>query len=141
MSGDLARDDVTPYPKAIQTATRTKKHRRPRATSGKWAGIAAEKNGPCVICKTAGPNDLHHIMPRDRGGVDEAWNIAPLCRHDHQLIELRDHPTCVAFVRALWERGTAGPRGGVSDEYSAVTDVYGEDVWERVYGVYERRTA
>ena len=40
--------DAKPMPKAIQTASRTKRHRRPSAPPGKWAGIVAEIQGPCV---------------------------------------------------------------------------------------------
>lgn len=138
MSGDLARKDVTPYPKAIQTATRAKKNGRPKATAAKWAGIVAEKQGPCILlgCGAPPPNDMHHAIPRDRGGVDVAENCVPVCRKHHELIESGDYETRRLFVESLWfESQEPGPQGGVKDTYSWGIDMYGEGIWERTYNV------
>jgi hypothetical protein len=36
----------------------------------------------CVICKKKA--ELHHIRSRGSSGPDESWNLAPLCRREHQ---------------------------------------------------------
>jgi hypothetical protein len=135
--------DAKPMPKAVQTTrSRKPKHARPKATPAKWAGIAAEKQGPCVVCGHVPPNDLHHVVPRDRGGPDVAENIVPLCRRCHQLVEMRERHTCYLLVKALQHEAAAvGARGGVKDTYSWATESYGEQFWETVYHVYTRPEA
>jgi len=145
VTGDLANEPVRPFPKSVQTATRTKKHARPRATAGRWAGIVAEKQGPCVIlgCGHPAPNDMHHAVPRDYQGPDVPENIVPVCRHHHRLLEVRDADTCRLFVESLWyEAAAPGSRGGCRDTYSWAVDTFGETIFERVYGIrYERTSA
>lgn len=133
---DLRRDDVTPYPKSIQTTPRQKKYRRKVASTKTWAGIAAERQGPCVLCGAPPPNDLHHVVPRDRGGDDVAENLLALCRDHHQRIEAREQETCRAFVELLWADGhEPGPRGGVRDSYSYAVEKAGETFAESIYGI------
>jgi hypothetical protein len=134
--------EAKPMPKGVQTTrSRKPKHARPKATPATWAGIAAEKQGPCIVCGHVPPNDLHHVVPRDRGGPDVAENIVPLCRRCHQLVEMRERHTCLLFVEALWHRGTVGPRGGVTDEYSFACEFAGEDWQERIYHIKFERAA
>lgn len=127
-----------PRPKTVQLATRAKKHNRPKATAAKWAGIVEERQGPCMLlgCGAPPPNDLHHAIPRDRRGPDVAENMVPLCRRHHELLELRDADTRRLFVESLWfESQEPGPRGGLKDTYSWGIDMFGEGVWESVYGI------
>jgi hypothetical protein len=130
--------DAKPMPKGVQTTrSRKPKHARPKATPAKWAGIAAEKQGPCLTCGALPPSDLHHVVPRDRGGPDVAENIVPLCRPCHDRVEMRERHTCYLLVKALQhESAEVGARGGVKDTYSWVTENYGEQFWETVYHVY-----
>lgn len=43
--------------------------------------------GRCVRCKGRGQLGLHHVIPRDMGGSDEARNLVTLCRHCHDNVE------------------------------------------------------
>jgi len=46
---------------------------------------------PCEICgKTA--VDIHHILPKGRGGTDEAENLIALCRSCHQRSHKEKNP-------------------------------------------------
>jgi hypothetical protein len=141
MSGDLA-GDVTPFPKTIQTARRTKKYRRKVASSKQWAGLIAERQGPCRLCAAPPPNDMHHLIPRDRGGGDVAENLIPLCRECHHRIEAREPGLCGALVASTWmNQPEPGPNGGAQDEYSFACEAAGDDWPERVYGIRYRRPA
>lgn len=124
MTDPLARTDVQPYFKSGQLARKTRKYRRKVASPKQWQAIAAERQGPCLVCGTKPPNELHHILPRDRGGEDKAKNICALCRICHDRIELRQPDAVRKFLAALDD-----------DTYAYVVTNGGEDVWERVYGL------
>lgn len=124
----MALGEPKPYPKTGQLARQERRYRRKVASPKQWQAIAAERQGPCLVCGAAAPNELHHVLPRDRGGEDKAKNIAPLCRICHDKIELRRPRTVRAFLAALDD-----------DTYAYAVTEGGEDVWERVYGlVYAR---
>ena len=40
---------------------------------------------PCLICHNQAV-DLHHIVRKSRGGSDDVWNLAPLCRKHHNEV-------------------------------------------------------
>lgn len=125
-----------PAPKSAQTARRTKKYRRKVASPKQWAGLHSEKNGPCRLCGKPGPSQLHHVIPRDRGGDDVAENLVPLCAECHGFVEARVQDVCRRLVESLWRDGTEpGPRGGPKDEYSYAVDRGGENFAESIYGL------
>ena len=113
-----------PLPKTSQLARKERRYRRKVASPLQWQRIAAERQGPCLVCGTKPPNELHHVLPRDRGGEDKAKNIAPLCRVCHDRIEVRQQEAVRKFLAALDD-----------DTYAYVVTNGGEDVWERVYGL------
>jgi len=51
------------------------------------AFVYARDKGRCVSCGRKSRLTLHHIVPRSRGGVDEAMNLATLCVSCHDSIE------------------------------------------------------
>lgn len=142
MSGDLARDDVQPYFKETQLARRVKKYRRKVASPKQWQAIFADKQGPCRLCAAAGPSQMHHLVPRDRGGDDVAENMIPLCAACHQLVELRHPDACLALVISTWrDQPDPGDRGGAQDEYSYACEKAGDDWPETIYRLRYRRPA
>lgn len=48
--------------------------------------VIERDRGQCVNCQASGPDttlDIHHIVPRGRGGSDKLSNLALLCRQCH----------------------------------------------------------
>lgn len=39
----------------------------------------------CALCGRADGLQIHHVVPRGRGGCDEEWNLVTLCPMCHQL--------------------------------------------------------
>ena len=39
----------------------------------------------CILC-TAAPTELHHVVPRSRGGNDSPYNLVSVCRVCHELL-------------------------------------------------------
>ncbi len=136
MSGDLAREPFKPYPKTQQTAVRVKKYRRKVASAKQWQAILADKQGPCRLCGAPPPSQMHHLIPRDRGGDDVAENCIPLCAECHGRIEAREPGLCGALVASTWtNQPEPGPNGGAHDEYSWACEHYGNDWPEKIYRV------
>lgn len=131
----MALDEAKPYQKTTQLARKERRYRRKPASPKQWAAIISEKQGPCRVCGSPPPNQMHHIVPRDRGGDDVPENIAPLCAHCHRLVEARDPSACKQLVQTTWEGAQAEPgaRGGVKDEYSYCCEKAGDDWPERIY--------
>jgi len=84
----------------------------------------------CLVCVTRrGKNvELHHIIYRSRGGPDDEWNLAPLCRECHETVHRVNVPAWALFFLkgnhshcqpCKFRRGTeCGLWGGtVSDDY------------------------
>lgn len=130
MTDPLSRTDVTPFPKTAQLARKERKYKRKVASPKQWQAIAAERQGPCLICGAPAPNELHHVLPRAHGGEDKAKNLAPLCRGCHDLITRRDPQAARAFVDALDD-----------DSYAYAVTEGGENIWERHYGLTYLRPA
>lgn len=125
-----------PFSKTSQVARGPRKYRRKIASPKQWAGLQAERQGPCILCGNPPPNELHHIVPRDRGGDDVADNLLPLCRVDHRLVEDRDPRTVRRFVHMITlDERAPGARAGCRDAYSYAVEKVGEDWAERLYGV------
>jgi len=40
----------------------------------------------CAVCDFWGPVELHHILPRSKGGADTQDNLMPLCSNHHQML-------------------------------------------------------
>lgn len=115
-----------PYPKTKQLARGEKRYRRKVASPKQWAAIRAEKldGQACRICGWLTNPELHHIVPRDRGGDDVAANLLPLCRNCHTHLEAR-HPVALgAVARSLTDA-----------EYAYVVGKLGENALERLFGV------
>ena len=121
--------EAKPYSKAQQLARGERRYRRKVASPKQWQAIRAEKIGPCRVCGSAAPKlwrtlDLHHLIPRDRGGDDVADNMLPVHRDCHLLVELRS-PRSVRWML-----------GNLSDaEYAYAVGKAGEDWAERIYGL------
>jgi 5-methylcytosine-specific restriction endonuclease McrA len=125
--------DAKPYPKAQQLGRGERRYRRKVASAKQWQRIAAEKKGPCRVCKRptthleawrAGSLTLHHIIPRDFGGDDVADNIAPLCFACHPLVTDLERHACLALCSSLTDA-----------EYAYAIGKLGEGAFERVYRV------
>lgn len=127
---DLA-DRFKPDPKAVQLARPVRRYRRPVAGAKRWQQIADDKQGPCRICSRPPPNELHHVIPRDRGGSDTQANIVPLCHKCHVQVELRSPAACLVLVEGLWRDDQ---RPGF-DEYSYAVTRGGEAFAETIYGI------
>jgi hypothetical protein len=67
--------------------------------------------------------ELHHLIPRSRGGDDVEENIVPLCRTCHGLVSSYD-------ARALWILG----RSLAADERGYIVSMLGEYGPERLFG-------
>lgn len=101
------------------------------ASKDEWAEIARVKQGPCRVCVLPESNgsywkqiELHHLIPRSRGGGDVAENIVPLCRSCHGLVTRYD----TYALRALGSSLSA-------DERSYVVRMLGKYGPERLFGV------
>lgn len=128
--------DARPMPKAVQLATRTRRYRRKVAGPRQWQAILAEKQGPCRLCGAPPPSQMHHLIPRDRGGADVAENCVPLCAACHQRVEAREKDACQRLVASTWlDQPSPGERGGAQDEYSWACEHHGNNWPERVYGL------
>lgn len=67
--------DVVPFPKPAK---------RVRLTRAKWAAlrdlVVSQEENRCACCRRwFGRMDGHHIYPKDLGGDDTYFNVAPLC--------------------------------------------------------------
>jgi 5-methylcytosine-specific restriction endonuclease McrA len=51
------------------------------------AAVISAQRGRCALCELKHPLDLHHIVPRHRGGPDDADNRVLLCRNHHDLAD------------------------------------------------------
>ena len=49
-------DEAKPYPKAQQLARGERRYRRKVASAKQWQRIAAEKQGPCRVCRDPASN-------------------------------------------------------------------------------------
>ncbi len=123
MSGD-------PFPKSSQLARGERRYRRKVASPKQWAAIRAAKLTSCRVCDSRGPVavrgllELHHVIPRDRGGDDLADNLVCVCHHCHALITSGDRVAGALLVSALDDA-----------EYAYAVEKGGEQVFERVYGI------
>ena len=131
---DLARTEVTPYPKAAQVPP--KKPRRTSASHARIAEIRAKKvdGQPCRVCGTLDQVTAHHLIPRSLGGVWTESNIVGLCGHGtagcHGDVEAR-HADALYRLRA-----------SLTDaEYSYVVEKAGEQFLARYYPLPPNYTA
>jgi 5-methylcytosine-specific restriction endonuclease McrA len=80
--------DAKPYPKSQQLARGQRRTSRTVATRSEKERLRAAKDGPCRICGAPPPNELHHLIPRARGGGDVEANLVPLCVVCHDAVTL-----------------------------------------------------
>lgn len=53
--------------------------------------ILKRDNYRCQNCCIRGSNlDVHHIIPRDQGGLDSLQNLVTLCRKCHKITECKE---------------------------------------------------
>lgn len=117
--------DARPMSKEQQLARKERRYKRRVASPKQWQMIAAERQGPCLTCGSPAPNELHHILPRVRGGEDKARNIAPLCSECHGILTRRASAALARmFVAALDD-----------EQYAYAVTNGGETIWESVYGL------
>lgn len=76
---------------------------RPRIMASRtvWKKLRLAKDGPCRICGTPPPNELHHLYSRARGGDDVAANLVPLCTVDHDRVTCLDPVALRVLFAAL----------------------------------------
>ena len=89
MSGD-------PYSKERQLARGARRYKRKVASPKQWQANISAKQGPCRVCTSPEHNgsgfgivQLHHLIPRARGGDDVADNLVPLCSNCHDMVTRR----------------------------------------------------
>jgi len=102
---------------------------RARTHRSTWAELHARKGGTCRLaglggCYPEGTYELHHLLSKARGGPNEAWNLAPLCKHHHLLVT----GGSPLVLRHLAENLT-------DDEYAGLIEHGGEGVMARLFGV------
>ena len=104
---------------------------RHKADRLEWERIVRDKRGPCRVCVLPSSNgsywhqiELHHIVPRSRGGDDVAENIAPLCRYCHGLVTAYDPDAQEALAKSLTD-----------EEHEYIAAKLGPHGLERLFGV------
>lgn len=123
--------EAKPHPKATALARGQRRYRRKVAGPKQWQALHAEKNGPCRVCTAAGPNELHHVVPRGAPwfGSDVADNLVPLCRLCHRKVTDRSYLECLELLETLTDA-----------EYAQAVEAAGESFFERAYGLrYDRQ--
>lgn len=124
-----------PYPKSRQLARGERRYRRKVASPKQWAAIRAEKLDaqPCRICDVVwgdrtelrfGRIELHHLVPRSRGGDDVAANLVALCWWHHDRVT-RNVPSALRLLEAEL----------TDQERAYVIGKLGEGALERLFGV------
>lgn len=120
--------DAQPFSKESQLARTTRRYTRRVASPKRWQAIAESRQGPCLVCASPPPNELHHLIPRSQGGSDTEANIVPLCHRCHMHVEERRPAACRMLAVALDDLS-----------YAYVIEHGGENFFERRCGlVYER---
>jgi 5-methylcytosine-specific restriction endonuclease McrA len=67
-------------------------------------GLVMERDGRmCRVCRDTAAFDVHHLLPRSRGGADEKSNLIAVCRRCHT--DIHGH---VAKLRWANEANRAG---------------------------------
>lgn len=118
-----------PQPKSAQLARGERRYRRKVASPKQWQAIIAAKGATCRLVADVFPQpspggvQYHHSVPRDLGGGDVADNIVPLCQHCHDAVTRREPEHVRHLLAALTDA-----------EYAYATG-FGEDIFERVYGL------
>lgn len=118
-----------PQPKSAQLARGERRYRRKVASPKRWQAIIDAKGATCRLVADVFPGpspagvQYHHLVPRDLGGDDVADNIVPLCQHCHQAVTRREPDHVRHLLAALTDA-----------EYAYATG-FGEDVFERAYGL------
>ncbi len=120
--------EAKPLSKSAQLERGPKRPSRQKASKTRWAQIAEARQGPCLICGHAPPNELHHLIARSQGGADCEGNLVPLCQTDHALIEARDPIAGRMLAAALDDLS-----------YAYVIEHFGESFFERRLGVVYAR--
>ena len=113
-----------PFSKEQQLARGERRYHRKVASPKRWQAIADAKQGLCIVCGAAPPNELHHIVSRAQNGADTESNIVPLCQSCHSEVTRRNPHVVEAFVAAL-----------DGAEYAYAVEHGGEGFFERAYGL------
>lgn len=121
--------DVVPFPKPAK---------RVRLSRGKWRDLVAlvvgQEGNRCAVCRGwFARMDGHHVYPKDLGGDDTYFNVAPLCGSGttgcHGLVHGRD-----AWALSAMRQWIEGRRGTVLYLCSKLRTVDAARAWlERYY--------
>ena len=66
-----------------------KKLRNVLREASHWRTLAKRHyGGVCVICQFEHAVEVHHIVPRSKGGSDDIENLVPLCPNHHTMAHL-----------------------------------------------------
>ena len=98
--------------------------RRERVVDSRLRTVIEARDGGCIIpgCPVTRNLEIHHLVPWERGGPTETWNLVAACRgpdgHHHQLHDGRvriegnpDRPDTLRFLNARGKPiGPAPPR-------------------------------
>ena len=102
-----------------------RKRGRITATRDGWLELRRSKLGACrICCDSHGDVELHHLVPRSRGGDDIAPNLVPLCRICHDRVTRREYLESLELAESLTDA-----------EYAYVIGKLGEGGMERLFGV------
>lgn len=88
--------DAKPRSKAQQLARGQRRYRRKVESAKGWQRIISAKLGPCRVCgsvengRMESKIQMHHLVPRSRGGDDVEANIVPLCLACHEKVTRND---------------------------------------------------
>ena len=89
------------YPKLLNGRTRREERAHKRAmTEANWRRVCVtvdRRDGRhCRVCETPVGGltlltrlERHHLIPVSRGGADESWNVATLCKRCHDERHLK----------------------------------------------------
>lgn len=81
------------HAKKVGKGTKGKYKKRPiksiyEVSSRTRSKILSRLNISCCICGWNKDSvDIHHILPKKKGGTDELNNLTPLCPNDHRLAD------------------------------------------------------
>lgn len=99
-------------------ATKPARKRASRASSGDRTAaipeavrtqIWARSGGKCEHCQRAPAAEMHHRLPRSRGGPHDTFNIVHLCVTDHHVTAHQHYHPDLMIRGRLTRDGYVGP--------------------------------
>lgn len=79
---------MPPFTKEQQLGNKKKRFKEKTTTKGKvtqevYDEVSHRDKGRCVICGSSFWIELHHAIPKSRGGNGKPYNLVSLCKHCH----------------------------------------------------------